>query len=91
MKEMQETQVQSLCREDPLEEGMAIHTSILARQRPWTEEPGWLQSMKSQPSHLLLSPSPSALNLSQHQGLFQRVDSSHPVAIVLELQHQSFQ
>ena len=45
-----------------------------------------------QPSHPLLSPSP-ALNLSQHQGLFKRVRSSHQVAKVLEfqLQHQSFQ
>ena len=37
-----------------------------------------------QPSHPLLSPSPPALNLSQHQGLFQRVTSSHQVAKVLE-------
>ena len=46
-----------------------------------------------QPSHPLLSPSPPALNLSQHQGLFQWVSSSHQVANVLEfqLQHQSFQ
>jgi len=44
-----------------------------------------------QPSHPLLSPSPAALNLSQHHGLFQRVHSSHQVAKVLELQHQSFQ
>ena len=46
-----------------------------------------------QPSHPLLSPSPPAFNLSQHQGLFQRVDSLHQVAKVLEfqLQHQSFQ
>ena len=41
-------------------------------------------------SHPLLSPSP-ALNLSQHQGLYQRVDSLHQVAKILELQHQSFQ
>ena len=41
-----------------------------------------------QPSHPLLSPSPPALNLSQHQGLFQWVGSSHQVARVLELQHQ---
>ena len=39
----------------------------------------------------LLSPSPPAFNLSQHQGLFQWVVSSHQVAQVLELQHQSFQ
>ena len=46
-----------------------------------------------QPSHLLLSPSPPAFNLSQHQGLFQLVSSSHQVVKVLELQfqHQSFQ
>ena len=46
-----------------------------------------------QPSHPLLSPSPPARNLSQHQGLFQWVSSSHEVAKVLEfqLQHQSFQ
>ena len=43
-----------------------------------------------QPSHPLLPPSPPALNLSQHQDLFQRVDSSHQVAKVLEFQHQSF-
>ena len=46
-----------------------------------------------QPSHLLSSPSPPAFNLSQHQGLFQWVSSSHQVAKGLEfqLQHQSFQ
>ena len=46
-----------------------------------------------QPSHPLSTPSPSAFNLSQHQGLFQWVSSSHQVAKVLELQlqHQSFQ
>ena len=46
-----------------------------------------------QPSHPLLSPSPPALNLTQHQGLFKWVSSSHQVAKVLEfqLQHQSFQ
>ena len=44
-------------------------------------------------SHPLLSPSPPALNLSQHQGLFKWVDSSHQVGKLLELQlqHQSFQ
>ena len=46
-----------------------------------------------QPSHPLSAPSPPALNLSQHQGLFQWVSSSHQVAKVLEfqLQHQFFQ
>ena len=41
---MQETQVQSLGREDPLEEGMATHSSTLAWRIPWTEGPGGLQS-----------------------------------------------
>ena len=36
----QETQVQSLCREDPLEKAMATHSIILAWRIPWTEEPG---------------------------------------------------
>ena len=44
-----------------------------------------------QPSHSLSSPSPPAFNLAQHQDLFQWVSSSHQVARVLELQHQSFQ
>ena len=45
---MQETQVQSLGQEDPLEKGMITHSSILAWRFPWTEEPGRLQSMWSQ-------------------------------------------
>ena len=45
---MQETQVRSLGREDPLEKEMATHFSILAWRIPWTEEPGRLQSMGSQ-------------------------------------------
>ena len=40
--------VRSLCGEDPLEEGMATHSSILAWRISWTEEPGGLQSMGSQ-------------------------------------------
>ena len=133
---MQETQVPSLGQEDPLEEGMATHCSILAWRIPWTEEPGKLQSTGSQrirhywahismfssvaqcptlcnpmdcsmpslpvhhqlleftqthahwvsdaiqPSHSLSSPSPPAFSLSQHQSLFQWVNSSHEVAKV---------
>ena len=44
-EESQEMQVQFLSWEDPLEEGMATHSSILAGRIPWTEEPGWLQSI----------------------------------------------
>ena len=42
MQEMQETQIQSLGLEDPLEEEMAIHSSILTWKIPWTEKPGGL-------------------------------------------------
>ena len=42
---MRETQVQSLGQEDPLEKGMATHSSILAWRIPWTEEPGRLHSV----------------------------------------------
>jgi len=45
---MQETRVQLLGQEDPMEKGMATHLSILAWRIPWTEEPGGLQSMGSQ-------------------------------------------
>ena len=45
---MQETQVQSLGSEDPLEKGMDTHSSILSWRIPWTEEPGGLQSVGSQ-------------------------------------------
>ena len=45
---MQETKVGSLSQEDPLEKEMVAHSSILAWEIPWTEEPGGLQSMGSQ-------------------------------------------
>ena len=45
---MQETQVRSLGKEDPLEKEIAIHSSTIAWKIPWTEEPGKLQSMGSQ-------------------------------------------
>ena len=44
---MQETWVQSLSQKDPLEKGMATHSSVLAWKISWTEEPGGLQSMGS--------------------------------------------
>ena len=47
MQEQQEMQVQSLGREDPLEEDTATHPNILAWRIPWTEEPGGLQSTGS--------------------------------------------
>ena len=52
---MQEMQVLSLGWEDPLEKETATHSSILAWETPWTEEPGGLQSMGSQESQIRLS------------------------------------
>ena len=49
---MQETWVQSLGGEEPLEKEMATHSSILAWEIPWTEEPGGLESMGSQKSQM---------------------------------------
>ena len=51
----QETCVQSLGQEDPLEKELATHSGILAWQIPWTEEPGGLQSMGLQKSWTQLS------------------------------------
>ena len=48
MQEMLEMRVRSLGWEDPLEEVMATHSSVLAWRIPWTEEPGELQSMGSE-------------------------------------------
>ena len=48
MQEMQQMWVQPQVQEDPLEEGMATHSSLLAWEIPWTEESGGLQSIGSQ-------------------------------------------
>ena len=57
--EIQEAEVQSLGPEDPLEKGMAAHSSLLAWRIPWTKEPGGLQSMLSQRDrHDLVTKSP---------------------------------
>ena len=59
---MKETCVHYLAEEDPLEKGMATHSSILAWRIPWTEEPGRLQSMESQ-----VSDTTEQLNLPAYQ------------------------
>ena len=56
VQEKQEMQVQSLSWEDPLEEEMATHSSILAWTIPWTEEPGRLQSKSAQLCPTLCDP-----------------------------------
>ena len=55
MQEMQKTGAQSLGLEDPLEEEMTTHSSILPWKIPWTEEPGGLQSTGSRKNQTLLS------------------------------------
>ena len=69
--------------------GLPVHHQLLEFTQSHVHQVG----DTIQPSHPLSSPSPPALNLSQHQGLFQWVSSSHQVAKILEfqLQHQSFQ
>ena len=52
---VQETRVPSLSQEDPLEKEQATHSSIVAWEIPWTEEPGGLQSMGSQKSQTQFS------------------------------------
>ena len=68
MQETQEMQVRSLGQEDPLEEGMATHSSILAWIIPWTEAPGRLQSMGLQ-SQTQLSPHACRL-VKGHFGMY---------------------
>ena len=80
----------TLC--DPLDQstpGLPVHHQL----SEFTQTHVHWVSDAIQPSHPLLSPSPYAFNLSQHQDLFKWVSSSHQVAKVLEfqLQHQSFQ
>ena len=69
--------------------GLPVHHQLLEFTQTYVH---WVGDA-IQPSHLLSSSSPPALNLSQHQSLFKWVSSSHQVAKVLEfqLQHQSFQ
>ena len=73
MQETQETQVSSLHQADPLEEGTATHSSILAWKTPWTEEPGGLQSIGSTKSQTQLK------QLSTHAKI-GRNESLHTVA-----------
>ena len=68
--------------------GFPVHHQLLESTQTYVH---WVGDA-IQPSHPLLSPSPPALNLSQHQGLYQWVSSSHQMVKVLEfqLQHQSY-
>ena len=63
---MQETQVQFLGLEDPLEKEMATHSSILAWKIPWTEKPGGLQYVGSKEGHNLATKPPPVINNVDH-------------------------
>ena len=79
----------TLCvRMDCSTPGLPVHHQLPERAQTYVHQ----VSDAIQPSHPQSSPSPPAFNLSQHQGLFQWVSSSHQVAKILEfqLQHQSF-
>ena len=82
MPETQETWVQSLGGEDPLEEEMATHSSILAWEIPRTEEPGGLQSMGSQRVEHNLVTEQQAMDKSMLKlSVFKRIVSTFMRAI----------
>ena len=71
---MHKMQIQSLGGEYPLEKEMATHSSILAWEIPWTEEPGGLQSMGSQKNWTQLSKN------NNNNMVFKKKNWPHPVA-----------
>ena len=72
---MQETQVQFLGQEDPLEKGMATQSSILPWRLPWTEEPGGLQSTGSQRvRHDWATNTTTTINLDSHVASGYHID-----------------
>ena len=81
---MQETWVQSLGQEDPLEKGMATHSTILAWRIPWTEEPGRPQSMGSQESDTT-----QGLNDDNEQDMFLVISDQTPRILQQKLQNES--
>ena len=74
---VQETQVQSLGPEDPLEKEMAIHSSIFAWRIPWTEEPGGLQSWGGKESNTSEQLTLSLYVIYQHESV-TRIHISPP-------------
>ena len=74
---MQETWVPSLGREDPLEDEMAAHASILAWRISWTEEPGGLQSMGSQELDMTWRPKHHRHRLHSKQYSVERMGQMH--------------
>ena len=78
MQQMEETWVRSLGQEDPLEEEMVTHSSILAMEVPWTEEPGELLSMGSQKSRAQLTEAEPVLGVRVREVTSVVTDSLSP-------------
>ena len=74
--------VQSLGQEDPLEEAMATHSSIIARKIPWTEKPGGIQSMGSQKSWTGLKRLGTRTQMSNYYNLGKKILYSYKKFLV---------
>ena len=72
--------VQSLGQEDPLEEGMATHSSVLAYRIPWTEEPGGLQSIGSHRADMTEA---TQSGMAQH-GLGYNISLVYPLLLYID-------
>ena len=70
---MQETWVQYLSQEDPLEKEIATHSSILAWWIPWTEEPGQLQSIGSQKSGMIEQLTTTTTMILLHKNQYEEI------------------
>ena len=78
---MQEMWVQSLGQKDPLEKEMATHSSILAWKIPWTEEPGWVQSMRLQRVRHDWATDTHTYTLINVEKMFSRSTSKMPLTV----------
>ena len=92
---MQEMWVQSLGQEDPLEEGMATHSRILARKIPWTEEPGGLWSMGLEVTehqhHLSVFSDPNMHNFHILISVCLKITVGQEVSIIISLPPCAYQ
>ena len=84
---MQETWVQSLGQEDPLEKEMATHSSILPWRIPWTEEPGGLQSVVARVGHdCVTNTTTMRLGILVHQ---PKMEAAHPAVKLQSPNHRT--
>ena len=79
---MQETQLQSLGQEEPLEKGMSTHSRILAWRTPFTEDPGGLQSMGLQKLNMTEQLTPTHTHTKQSDAVLSSLVSLYIVVVV---------